>query len=332
MKVLVCGCGSIGRRHIRNLVEHFKHEVSAYDPASDCLATVERGFPVKAFDNEDQAFEMKPDVVIAAGPSSTHLETAERAIAANAHVFIEKPIADRPDGIEGLLEKAIRKKLVVAVGSNMRFYPGPRLLKENLSKLGKVYFSKAYVGYYLPYMRPGVDYRNLYVAKKDTGGGLILDDIHEIDYHLWLFGKAENVFCRTAKLGELEIAIEDCAEISLSFSSGVSSQIHMDFLTKCRTRSCEIVGENGILLWEERGKPPKCSVRFYSDADREWHNLLASAVVDTEQCFVEQFEEFFAAAGGGVRKTLADGREGLCALEVALAAEKSAEHERIVEL
>ena len=333
MKVLVCGCGSIGKRHIRNIVDHFGHDVFVFDPISDMLKAVERELAVRTVENENEALDSKPDVVIVAGPTSTHIEVARKAIAVGAHVFIEKPISHSLEGVEGLLEEAQKKNLFIGVGSNMRFYPGPSLLKKNLNRLGNVYFSRASVGQYLPNMRPGIDYKSVYASQKCLGGGVILDDIHEIDYHLWLFGKVDEVLCQCGEFGQLEIDVEDCAEISIRFSSGVMSQIHMDFLSKCRTRTCEIVGENGSLLWEERGQPVKCSVMYCGGHGSMQEKLLDHVVLDSNECYVAELKEFFdIIEGKAERKVLADAEEGLEALRVADLAKQSAIQKKAIEL
>ena len=45
------------------------------------------------------------------------------------------------------------------------------------------------------------------------GGGIILDDIHEINYAKYLFGKFESIFCSASKISDLEIDVEDNADM-----------------------------------------------------------------------------------------------------------------------
>ncbi len=322
LKVLVCGCGSIGKRHIRIAKQKFACEVIAFDPLVDCRNSVMSEFDIEVFADEAEAFNTKPDIVIVAGPTFVHTDTAQKAINAGAHVFIEKPISNTLNGLDSLINEA--KELFIGVGSNMRFYPGPALLKQNLHRLGKIYYSKATVAFHLPYMRPGVDYRTIYAANKSQGGGVILDAIHEIDYHLWFFDQLEDLSCQCAHISELEMDVEDFADISLTFSSGVKSHIHMDYITRCRTRSCEIVGENGVLLWQERGKPVECSVKFYDDKKKAWEILFESDNSDYGNCYVKQFNNFLNVIAGGNR-IIANGTEGMRSLEIALLAKESAE-------
>lgn len=331
MKILVCGCGSIGSRHVRNIVQFFGHHVLAFDPSLERVNAAASAGAAQTFQIEEQAFDSCPDAVLACGPSSTHIGTVRRAVAVGAHVFVEKPISHSLDGLTQSLEEAERQAVFIGVGCNMRYYPGPKLLKKHLDSLGRVYFTRATVGQYLPAMRPGVDSKSVYAARIALGGGVVLDAVHEIDYHLWLFGAPEVVFCRAARLGDVTVDAEDCAEISLTFPGGSMAQIHMDFLAPCRTRGCEIVGEHGALVWEDRGKPPACSVRHYDRRARQWTPLFNETDLDTNQCYVDELKEFFGIIQGDTpRKVLADGFEGTHALTVALEAKESAATQQVV--
>ena len=48
----------------------------------------------------------------------------------------------------------------------MRYHDGITAMKKNLKKIGKLYFARAYVGHFLPNMRPNVDYKQTYAAQK----------------------------------------------------------------------------------------------------------------------------------------------------------------------
>ena len=126
--------------------------------------------------------------------------------------------------------------------------------------------------------------------------------------------------------------VEDCADLFMRFSSGASTTIHFDYLNRCRTRRCEIVGENGTLLWEETGKPPHCAVKLYDDRSRKWYILRDSPILDHESCFVEQFRDFFRKIDGGTDCVIADGHQGLYALRIALQAKASAATKQLIRI
>ena len=46
-------------------------------------------------------------------------------------------------------------------------------------------------------------------------------------------------------------------------TTGVVSELQLDFLRPIKRRGCEIIGENGSLIWESVGKKPEdCKVDF----------------------------------------------------------------------
>jgi len=181
----------------------------------------------------------------------------------------------------------------------MRFHPAISTLKDNLEAIGKPYFARAHFGNYLPDMRPGIDYRELYCAQRDKGGGLALDCIHEIDYLMWLFGPVNKVKGINCKLSELEIDVEDYTSLCLKHDSNVVSEIHLDYLRPFKGRGCEIVGEKGILLWQSEGKQPeRCKVYMYLSGFQKWKTILNSSQLDIDQPFTDLLLQFFKAIQG----------------------------------
>jgi len=61
----------------------------------------------------------------------------------------------------------------------------------------------------LPDWRPWQDYSQSYSAKKELGGGVVLDLIHELDYSYWLFGEFYELKSFTGKVSNLKIETND---------------------------------------------------------------------------------------------------------------------------
>jgi predicted dehydrogenase len=76
----------------------------------------------------------------------------------------------------------------------------------------------------------------MYTAKRETGGGIILDASHELDYIRWLLGEVREVFCFAGKLSSLEVETEDTAEIVLRFENGAMAGVHLDFVQRAYSR------------------------------------------------------------------------------------------------
>lgn len=322
MKVVVVGCGSIGARHAHNSARLAK--VGVVDTVVEKARTVAREGDICVFRSIEDALAWQPDAAIVATPHTTHIEIAARLVSAQIPVLIEKPIAERLDGVDGFLDQAMRRRVPVYVVCNMRFHPAVDTLRQHVSEIGTPYFARAHYGNYLPDMRPGTDYRHLYCAGSD-GGGVILDAIHEIDYLTWIFGDASSVTAVAGKLSDLDISVEDYASLSIVHANGARSEIHLDYLQRFKRRGCEVVGSEGTLLWSSQGKNPEdCTVRLFTASDKTWRTLYDSRGVDVNEPYVKLVSAFFDSVRGKPHATLLTGAQAKRVLQVALMAKSAA--------
>jgi predicted dehydrogenase len=148
---------------------------------------VARELSVLAFPEVEAGLNWQPDFVVIATPTHLHLEHGLRVVREGVHLFMEKPLCHSPEGMSEFAALVESKKVVSMVGCNMRFHPGPARVKQLLSegRIGRILFARLHTGSYLPKWRPSTDYRTNYAAREETGGGCILDWIHEIDLTRW---------------------------------------------------------------------------------------------------------------------------------------------------
>ncbi len=322
MKLLVIGCGSIGKRHAENASNYA--ELGLYDQRYSMSQQFAKKINAQVFDNLIAAFEWQPDGVVVSTPHNSHVAIAKQAIAAGAHVLVEKPISNTLENVDSLIQYANERTKKLYVVCNMRFHSAILLLRENLPKIGRPLFARAYYGNYLPNMRPTGDYRLVYAAQRATGGGVILDAIHEVDYLRWFFGDVEAVLSEAAKLSNLDIDVEDYATIVLRHKNGMRSEIHLDYLQQCKRRGCEIIGEQGTLLWQSEGKnPEKCEVRMFAKQSNSWQTLYYSENEDLNKPYNKLMNHFVDALSEKETE-LARGEDGLATLRITLAALDSA--------
>ena len=329
MKFLVVGCGSIGRRHMRNLLALGENDIVAYDVSLECCRQAEQEYGVKAFSDMDTALAQQPDVAIICTPSSLHISCALSAAENGCHLFIEKPLSHTMDGVDELAALVKKRGLVTLVGCNMRFHPCIAKIKGLLDEgsIGRVISARVQVGQYLPDWHPWEDYRQGYSAKKALGGGIILDGIHEIDYITWLMGGVDKVFCFAGKLSSLEIDTEDTAEILLKLKSGALAEVHLDYVQRSCARACQIIGEEGTILWDINEK----KVRLYTAADKKWQEYPQPPDYDLNNMYTDEMKHFIACLEGEAQpvQDIAAGRE---ALLIALAAKESAQTGKMIKL
>jgi len=266
MKALVVGGGSIGTRHLRNLRALGSVQLGLVETDGNRRGAIAGELGVTTFTDLSGGLNWSPDFVVVTTPSHLHMEQALQVVRYGCDVFVEKPLSHTPDGLAELSELVEHKKLVSLVGCNMRFHPGPLKVKELLQEglLGKILFARIHAGSYLPLWRPGTDYRDNYAAREETGGGCILDGIHEIDLALWYLGEIREVFCIANHLSSLEISTEDVAVLLCRHSNSAISEIHLDYVQRTYERGCQIAGEKGSIFWDFNSK----QVRFY-DANRQ---------------------------------------------------------------
>lgn len=249
MKILVVGTGSIGKRHIANLLA-LGAEVLAYsyrqNAAPELDARVQRVTDLSA------ALASDMDGVVVANRTDQHMDVALLAAQHGKHLFLEKPLAVSLDHSAELLRLVQAQALVVEAGFMLRFHPNLQWLHAYLQRgeLGEIMHARASVGQWLPDWRPGTDHRLGYGAFRATGGGVIFDLIHELDLVNWLLGPVADVTAMTRTVPALEIETEAVAQIGLRMVSGPLAQVHLDYVRPGYGRDMELVGRHGVLRWD----------------------------------------------------------------------------------
>jgi predicted dehydrogenase len=326
MKMLVVGCGSIGRRHIKNILS-LGHGAVGVDLNAEYRGWVEQNLGIKAYGGVKEAIDAeRPHACLVCTPPSTHITIANLAIENGLHAFIEKPLSNSLDGIEKLIEKAKKKNLKIAVGYNLRFNKGVRKVRELLDSgaIGKPLHARIIVAQYLPDWRPWQDYRKSYSSSRKMGGGVLLDCSHELDYARWLLGEPEYVTCVAKKVSDLEVDTEDTADIILEMKSGAVANIHMDFVRLGYKRGCEIAGEKGNIEFIFGEK-----VELFSGETKE--TKLFDVKGDLNETYVEELKHFIYCIERG-KAPLVDAEEGKRTLQLALKAKEAAEKRKAVKI
>jgi glutamate-1-semialdehyde aminotransferase/spore coat polysaccharide biosynthesis protein SpsF (cytidylyltransferase family)/predicted dehydrogenase len=320
-RALVVGCGSIGRRHARNLKALGVEQLGFCDISAEALKQCREELGGEIFGDCGEALQgFKPDIVLICTPPVYHVEEALAALRAQAHVFIEKPLSHESSGIQTLITEARRRDRNVQIGYNMRFHPGLQILKELIDsgKVGRVLWLQVEAGQYLPDWRPWQNYRESYSARDELGGGIILDGSHELDYICWLLGRPTEVTCRAEHLSNLEVDVEDSAWIYLSFPERRRAELHLDFVQRAYTRTCKVVGDTGTALWDFSVQ----EVRWFSAERPGWNSL--PYVFEPNDMYVAEMRHFLESLGRGTGP-MVDLEQSRDVIRVVEAAKKSSD-------
>jgi predicted dehydrogenase len=325
----VVGCGSIGARHLRNLAAFGCRDLIAVDPDRTQRERVAAEVGARPVPDLASALAEGASVILVTAPTALHLGIAREAVEAGADLFVEKPLAASLHGVDELIDAADRMGTVALVACNLRFHPGLRRLRELAAAgaIGRIVAARLEFGSWLPGWRPGHDYRTGYAARRESGGGVVLDAIHELDYARWLLGDVERVVCFADRLSSLELETEDVAAILLRFECGAIGEVHLDYVQRAYSRTCQLIGEEGTLRWDFTSG----ETRLYTAASGEWRSFPAPAAWQLNDMYVAELEHLLACLRGEAEpeQTLRDGRR---ALELAVAALASAEDGAVVRL
>ena len=318
LRILILGCGSIGQRHIKNLMALKAGEVLAFDILDTCRQAVMAEFGVETVDSLEEAWDWKPNVALIAASTDMHVPLAFQAAEHGCHLFIEKPLSHKMDEVARFCTEVKRRQLVTMVGCNMRFHPGPATVKRLLEEkvVGQVIAARIQTGSYLPRWRPKQDYHQSYSASPKWGGA-ILDCIHEIDLALWYLGPAKVLAAAHLPAGAIGLDTEGLAEIILYHESGALSNVHLNYVQRDYRRTCQIIGSDGTLYWDFGDR----QVRVYG-ADGELKQTHPEPDGwQLNQMYLDELEHFLWAVQSG-SQTVNPVSGGAEALNVALTAKR----------
>ena len=326
--ILIAGFGSIGRRHFRNLQSLGFRDLAVLRTGKSVLPTAELS-DTPVYYHLEAALAEKPLAVIVANPTALHIPVALAAARAGCHLFIEKPLSDRREGLEELGRLISRENLTAQSGFQLRFHPGLQQVRQWLSEglIGEVVSVDAHYGEFLPGWHPWEDYRESYSARATLGGGVVLTLCHPFDYLEWLLGPVAGVFALTARRSGLGIEVEDTAQILLRFASGVIGHLNLDYVQQPPSHGFRIVGQQGTIEWHYHDGHAGC----YEAPKKRWHTFHLPEKFHRNQLYLAEMRAFLEAVFSGGRPE-SDFRAGTRALELALAVKESAAAGQLVNL
>jgi len=344
MKVLMVGLGGIGQRHVRNLRSLMGSEVDIIafryrnnlQVLTDQLE-IEEGsnlvekYAIKVYFDLDQALCQKPDAVFICNPSSLHVPIALKAAQAGCNLFIEKPLSHNLEQVEELINIVESRNIKAVVGYQMRFHPCLMRLHTLIQEqtIGKVIAVRIEVGEYMPGWHTYEDYRQMYASRKDLGGGVILAQIHELDYICWLFGFPRRVFAMGGHLSSLDIDVEDTASILMECDVNgrpIPISVHMDYVQRPPSRTCEIIGDTGKIMVDLRA----LTINVF-DGKGKLSEATSYEGYPRNQLFLDELKYFLEYIQGNDVQLVTVG-EAARSLQMAVAVKKSLETAQEIKL
>ncbi len=260
------------------------------------------------------------DLVDVCTPTNTHHDIVLRAAAAGRHVVCEKPLSHRREEAVAMIEACDAAGVQLHPGQVVRFFPEYSAARELVAD-GRIGTPAV-----LRLTRRGARPERSWFADSTQSGGILVDQmIHDFDFARWLAGEVVQVFASV--VGEepgptIGMAVLTHTGGALTHVLGGWGHPHERFRT-----SFSIAGATGLL--RHSSGATEGLVLSLPDAPGGGELLPGGSAASSP--FVAELAEFAASCAGGPPPRVS-ARDSLAALDIALAAGRSATTGESVEL
>ena len=326
IKFGVIGCGRMGQRRIKRIVDHPHAElVCVADVQKERARATGKEFGVEYYaDFHDVINRRDVDCVVIAVPNKYHADIAIEALAKGKHVFCEKPLARNPEEAMKMVKAAIESDSFLKVGANLRFFPSVQKAKELLEEkaIGELLFIRGWIG------NSGWQLNSWFSEPSMIGGGALLDNgSHLLDLCRWFLGEVrECVGCTARMYHPLDPALEDNAFAIFKFVNGTYAFVQSSWTEWADYMYVEVYGTEGYIRIDNRN--PNCKLIY---GKKDGYQQVYDYSKLPPQSYDAEFREYMDALRNGLHPT-PTGFDGLRVVQMAYGVYKSSRSGRSVKI
>ena len=299
LKCGVAGAGVFGGYHAGQYAKLPGARLAAvYDLHLDRAQAIAGPLGGEAFDNLD-AFIAAVDLVSITTPATSHAAVAGIALKAGRHAYVEKPLATTIEDAEGLLNLAIKQKLTLAVGH-----------QERMVFRAMGLFDAPERPVYLEAVRKGT------WSPRNADVSCVLDlMVHDIDLAFAL--DPAEVLAVEAEGRTTHGPLPDEVRAEATFESGLTAVFIASRIAEARDRRMRLVYPSGEVEIDFLARTFKNTTSFALDPN------FAETPIGKDP-LGSALKEFLAVVSGDHADLPAGPRDGVRALDLALAVEQAA--------
>jgi UDP-N-acetyl-2-amino-2-deoxyglucuronate dehydrogenase len=340
----IIGCGAVGAHHVTAISQLRNARLVAVCDVFEASAQRcgERAGVPWYSDYHKMLERDDVHVVNICTPSGLHLEPALAVMAAGKHCVVEKPLEIALDRCDRMIAAADKAGVLLGAIFPSRFGRGAQELKKavDAGRFGKLTLGDACVRWWREqaYYDSG-GWRGTW--KLDGGGALINQSIHCVDLIQWYMGPAKAVTAMAGCLAHQRIEVDDAAIVAIEWACGALGVIEgttaawPGFPKKIAISGdagSAVLEEESLTFWQFRKERPRdAKIRAGLVSDEAHGTGASDPMAFSPENHRRQLADFLRAIERGTRP-LVDGREGRKAVEIILAAYRSAETGKRVEL
>ncbi|MFK8250788.1 Gfo/Idh/MocA family protein [Ancylobacter terrae] len=304
IRVGVVGVGVMGANHARVLTDlPGATLVGIADPDLAQGRKVSEVLGCKAVADVEALLGLGVDAVVIAAPTHLHHPVALKAIAAGAHVLVEKPIAPSVEEGEAIVAAARDKGVALMIGHVERFNPAVEAIKKAIQGEEILSIGITRVGPFPPRM---------------SNVGVVIDlAVHDIDLICHFTG---------SQIAEVQPQVksavadrEDIALLQFRTESGVLAHINTNWLTPFKARTVHVATRRKYIIGDLLTRQVTECSDYKPDGSYSMRHL---SVAYAEPLRVE-LTRFIDAIRSGARPDVS-GEDGVASLAVAISCLPSA--------
>jgi predicted dehydrogenase len=273
LRVAFIGAGGIAGNHMRYLKDMEDVELVALADVS--AANMERwskeyGVADCFTDYRQMLRRVKPDAVSVCTPNGLHAPATIAALAAGAHVLVEKPLAMNAREGQAMLTAAKKHRRKLVIGFQHRFDAKSQFLKKAVEsgELGRVVFARVQA-----LRRRGIPNWGVFGRKELQGGGPLIDiGVHALEMTHYVMGspkpvaasgntftylgdQASEVACPWPNWDHKTYTVEDLAIGQIRFDNGAILHLEASFAAHIERDAWgfQLMGEKGGASWDPPG-------------------------------------------------------------------------------
>jgi UDP-2-acetamido-3-amino-2,3-dideoxy-glucuronate N-acetyltransferase len=233
-RVAVVGAGYWGKNLVRN--HHLLGSLAVIcDPDPEIRETMAKTYPDISVVDDMEAVLNNPDIsaLVISTPAATHGRMVKRALLADKHVFIEKPLCLNVSEAEILADMATERGLVLMVGHLLLYHPAfialkSALVEGRLGKLRYIYSNRLSLGK---------------IRREENA--LWSFAPHDISMILSLVGDTpKSIVCNGGNYLHSQVA--DTSLSHLSFSNDIQAHVFVSWLHPYKDQRLVVVGDLGM--------------------------------------------------------------------------------------
>jgi predicted dehydrogenase len=270
LRVAFIGSGGIAGTHMRYLKAMEDVELVAQADISEASMArwaQEYGISECFTDYRQMLRRVKPDAVSVCTPNGLHAPATIAALAAGAHVLVEKPLAMNAREGQAMLQAARRHRRKLVIGFQHRYDAKSLFLKKAVEsgELGRIVYARVQA-----LRRRGIPNWGVFGRKELQGGGPLIDiGVHALEMTHYVMGsprpvaasgntftyigdRPSEVVCPWPNWDHKTYTVEDLAIGQIRFADGAILHLEASFAAHIERDAWgfQLMGEKGGANWE----------------------------------------------------------------------------------